>query len=420
MRRLTTLAAAAVLACLGWSSPLLAKGPFGSISFGNWRGGAFTNDKSGAFSHCSASAKYKSGVTLLVIQTANGPWMFGFAKPEWQLTLGETFPLEITLDGQAQYHLFGTVISPQLFSAVVPAPAVQQLARSNLLVAVAHGQTYQFSYAFMGRLMTMIHNCMIKVKAEGIASAGDFSLAGPNPPATQGAAPGAAGAPGPAQPGKIVDMSGTGFVVSPNGYVITNNHVVSNCVGDIHGNLASGPVMTLRLASSDHLNDLALLQAPGSFPDPAVIRSTPVHSGEGVIAVGYPYHGLLTSDLTVTTGTISSLSGILNDTRYLQVSAPIQPGNSGGPLLDTSGAIVGVAAAKFNALKFAQLSGGNIPENVNFGIKTGALRDFLDNSAVPYKTSEPSAVELKTEEVATKARAFTMLISCKARETAQK
>jgi S1-C subfamily serine protease len=64
------------------------------------------------------------------------------------------------------------------------------------------------------------------------------------------------------------------------------------------------------------------------------------------IAIGYPFHGLLSSDLTVTTGIISSLSGIVNDTRYLQISAAVQPGNSGGPLLDTSGNVVGVVAAK--------------------------------------------------------------------------
>jgi S1-C subfamily serine protease len=220
------------------------------------------------------------------------------------------------------------------------------------------------------------------------------------------------------QPAKTVDVSGTGFAVTASGYVVTNNHVIANCVGDVHGNLASGAVMTLRVASTDQINDLALLQAPTRFPEPATIRSTAVHPGEAVIAVGYPYHGLLTSDLTVTTGTVSSLSGVLNDSRYLQISAPIQPGNSGGPLLDKAGAVVGVAAAKLNALQIAKVSGGPIPENINFGIKTGLLRDFLDNSAVPYQTAAPGA-ELKTEEVAAKARAYTLLVSCTAKQTAQ-
>jgi S1-C subfamily serine protease len=139
------------------------------------------------------------------------------------------------------------------------------------------------------------------------------------------------------------------------------------------------------------MNDLALLQAPSSFKEVATIRSAAVRSGVSIIAIGFPFHGLLTSDFTVTTGIVSSLSGLLNDTRFLQISAPIQPGNSGGPLLDTSGHVVGVVAEKLNSLRFANVT-GNLPENISFAIKTGALRDFLDNSAVPYSTAESSKV----------------------------
>ena len=141
-----------------------------------------------------------------------------------------------------------------------------------------------------------------------------------------------------------------------------------------------------------------------------------MHSGDSVIAIGFPFHGLLTSDFTVTTGIISSLAGIFNDTRFLQISAPIQPGNSGGPLLDTGGTIVGVVAEKLNALKVARAT-GEIPENINFAIKTGALRDFLDNSVVPYRTSEPAG-DKKTADIASAARAYTMLITCMARDVA--
>ena len=150
--------------------------------------------------------------------------------------------------------------------------------------------------------------------------------------------------------------------------------------------------------------------AVGRQHEPA--GSVAIRSGDAVIAIGYPFHGLLTSDFTVTTGIVSSLSGILNDTRRLQISAPVQSGNSGGPLLDTSGNVIGVVTSKLNGLKFAKLT-GDLPENMNFAIKTGALRDFLDNSVVPYKVAEPTA-ELKTTDVASKARGYTMLISCTA------
>jgi S1-C subfamily serine protease len=102
----------------------------------------------------------------------------------------------------------------------------------------------------------------------------------------------------------------------------------------------------------------------------------------------------------------------LNDSRFLQISAEVHPGNSGGPLLDTSGNLVGVVSEKLNALRFAKLT-GDIPQNINFAIKTGAVRDFLDNSAVPYVTAE-SRAELKNSEVAEHARDYTMLIGCTA------
>jgi hypothetical protein len=81
-------------------------------------------------------------------------------------------------------------------------------------------------------------------------------------------------------------------------------------------------------------------------------------------------------------------------------------------LHDSSGNIVGVVTAKLNALRIAKAT-GDIPENNNFAIKTGALRDFLDNSAVPYQTSEPAG-ETKTADIASAARTYTMLISCSA------
>ena len=201
--------------------------------------------------------------------------------------------------------------------------------------------------------------------------------------------------------------------MSTNGHLVTNAHVVQGCVGDIQGNPSGEAPAKLRLVSSDETNDLALLQATGSFKDIAKIRDKAIQSGDSVVAIGYPFHGLLTSDFTVTTGIVSSLSGILNDTRFLQISAAIQPGNSGGPLLASSGDVVGVVAAKLNAIKFVRAT-GNIPENINFAIKTGALRDFLDNSVVPYQISDAKD-ELKTADIARNARAFTFLISCKAK-----
>jgi S1-C subfamily serine protease len=232
----------------------------------------------------------------------------------------------------------------------------------------------------------------------------------PQPPSNVGSEP-------PAAPPstQTVNITGTGFVISNGGHIVTNNHVIKDCVGEIRGNFVGESSAPLRIVSADETNDLALLQTQGKFTQVAVIRGNGVHSGDSVVAIGFPFHGLLTSDLTVTTGIINSLSGILNDSRFMQISAPVQPGNSGGPLLDTSGHIVGVVAEKLNALKIAKAT-GSIPENINFAIKIGALRDFLDNNVVSYGTAD-STSELKTSEIASAARAYTVLISCLAKQS---
>jgi S1-C subfamily serine protease len=213
---------------------------------------------------------------------------------------------------------------------------------------------------------------------------------------------------------QLVNVTGTGFIISNAGHIVTNNHVVKDCVGTIGGNFVGEAAAPLRIVSADESNDLALLQMHGSFTQTAVLRSNGVHSGDSVVAIGFPFHGLLTSDLTVTTGVVNSLSGILNDSRFMQISAPVQPRNSGGPLLDMSGHIVGVVAEKLDALKVAKAT-GSIPENINFAIKAGALRDFLDNNVVSYRTAD-STSELKASEIASAARAYTVLISCLAKQ----
>jgi S1-C subfamily serine protease len=293
---------------------------------------------------------------------------------------------------------------------------IAQFRKAKVMTVFAQGQLFQFSLTQTAQLLPSLANCVATVKKNGVANAGEFAVAAPKPTVATpvvATAP-AQSSPPPPKPAKTVDKTGTGFVISNNGHVVTNQHVVEGCVGDIQGNLSGEAQIKLRLVSADETNDLALLQAPSPFREVATIRDKPIHPGDSVVAIGYPFHGLLTSDFTVTTGIVSSLSGILNDTRYLQISAAVQPGNSGGPLLDSGGEVVGMVAAKLNALKFAKAT-GDIPENINFAIKTGALRDFLDNSVVTYQTAD-SKNELKTSDIARNARAFTLLIACTATE----
>jgi S1-C subfamily serine protease len=405
---------AAALLQLGLSGLAQAAGPFGSVNIGNWIGGAFSNDETGAFSHCAATAPYANGVILVVSQNAAGIWSLAFANPNYHFNKGENAAIDVTFDGQEQARLFATAYQSNMLTAVMPVNVVRTLQKSSLMVATAGRAVLNFDLTSAGPVIAALANCVTKVKAAGLDKAGDFTKGAAKPAATADKQ----GAPPAGKSGKGAKSGfGTGFVVSASGHIVTNNHVIDGC-SELKGNLTGEAAMVLRVVSADANNDLALLQAPSTatFKEFARIRDRSFHSGDSVVAIGFPYHGLLTSDFTVTTGIVSSLSGMLNDTRFLQISAPVQPGNSGGPLFDNSGQIVGVVTGKLPGLRIAAAT-GNIPENINFAIKTGALRDFLDNSVVPYQTAEPKG-ELKTPEIAGNARAYTLLISCKGTEEA--
>jgi S1-C subfamily serine protease len=414
MSKYASFLAAAIASTLVSVASAFAGGPYGTIHVGNWQGGAFTDEQTGQFSHCVASASYVSGVFLSLGENSQRVWLIGFSNPAWNLSRGTTFPIDLTLDGQTQFHIFGTAVAEKLISATLPVPAVNAFRKARFMVATGSQQTVQFNLNFTDKLADAIVNCVERMKANGVAGAGDFSITSPRPPISTAAVTSPEKSP-PSSPERLIDVSGTGFVVSDSGYVVTNNHVISECASDVHGNRVGESPAALRVVSTDETNDLALLQATGSFKDTVSIRGTAIHSGDAVIVIGFPFHGLLTSDFTVTTGIVSSLAGLLNDTRFLQISAPVQPGNSGGPLLDTSGALVGVVSEKLNAIKVAKAT-GSFPENINFAIKTGALRDFLDNSVVNYRTLS-AASDLKTADIASAARSYTMLITCQAHDT---
>jgi TPR repeat protein len=235
---------------------------------------------------------------------------------------------------------------------------------------------------------------------------------GPGGPQTAGA-PAAARPPGAASGGAASSgarMAGTGFVVSQSGAVLTNNHVVTQCreIRARHGTTALG---VLSLVAADTQNDLALLKLPSHFTDAAVFRDERgVRQGDTAIAYGFPLAGGLSSGGALTTGTISALAGLANDSRILQISTPVQPGNSGGPLLDAGGNVLGVVTAQLNALKVAAAT-GTLPQNVNFAIKASVARNFLDANAIDYRTS-PATKELSVADVGDRAKKFTLFIEC--------
>ena len=212
-----------------------------------------------------------------------------------------------------------------------------------------------------------------------------------------------------ATPSRGPKTSGSGFVVSREGYIVTNHHVIEGC-SQIDGTI-QGQRETLTLVQTDPRNDLALLKmkttpsATGTFRDGAKLRA-----GDSVVAVGYPLHGLLSSEANVTAGTISSLTGIGGDSSIVQITAPIQPGNSGGPLLDMNGNVIGIVVAQLNALKVGKMT-GSLPQNVNFAVNSTTVRAFLDSMSVDYQSSK-ATWHLESADVADIGKTFTWLVEC--------
>ncbi len=117
------------------------------------------------------------------------------------------------------------------------------------------------------------------------------------------------------------------------------------------------------------------------------------------------------SGAKVTTGNVAALAEPGDDRRLIQITAPVQPGNSGGPVLDMAGNAVGGAVSKLDAVKMTRAT-GDIPQIVKFAVSAGAARAFLDSESVAYATA-PSKDRRAPEEVAAVAKAFTVLIECR-------
>lgn len=230
------------------------------------------------------------------------------------------------------------------------------------------------------------------------------------PPATTEAPPPAAPAPTPPQPRRKLRLaaSGSGFIVGNQAHALTNEHVVDECV-QVTIRIDDRDIGAI-VAARDRRNDLALLSLPaGKYPVVVFRGNDGLYPGDSVVAIGYPLSDILASEGNVSIGIVNALAGLGNDVSLLQISTPIQPGNSGGPLFDMSGHVVGVIVAGLGK-KFFE-SDGTLAQNVNFAIKSSLAMSFLEASGVKYQTQD-SASELRPADVARKGRPATVPIMC--------
>jgi len=202
--------------------------------------------------------------------------------------------------------------------------------------------------------------------------------------------------------------SGTGFFISADGFLVTNEHVVSDAAQVRL--VTSAGFVSAKVVKVDAANDLALLKAEGKFTPLTVASSRPVKLGGTVATVGFPNIGLQGFAPKLAKGEIASLSGARDDPRYFQISVPVQPGNSGGALVDERGDVVGVVSAKLNTAT-ALAATGALPENVNYAIKSSFLLSFLESvPEVSAKLKEPNTKEQKFEDVVKAAEQAAVLV----------
>jgi serine protease Do len=170
--------------------------------------------------------------------------------------------------------------------------------------------------------------------------------------------------------------SGTGFYLGAR-TIVTAEHVIAGCA-----RLSLPDGSALAVAAADRALDVAVLTAPR--PSPVWLTLAPpqgLRLGQRIHALGYPYYSIAGTALHLTSGNVSALAGIGDDTRFFSFSAPVQPGNSGGPLMDQSGRVLGVVVARLSEEFIAETT-GTLPQNVNYAISNLELFAFLRRSGI--------------------------------------
>lgn len=248
----------------------------------------------------------------------------------------------------------------------------------------------------------------VRAKLEKVVAERDAMAAAPPPGATTAAPPeGPVALQGKRAIGAV--SSGTGFYISQD-TIITNFHVVDGCV-EMHIHKNGAEQGSARVTAVSQSDDLAALRA--DLPSKAFLKlrvGAPIKPAEAVLVFGYPLAGALSSTGNTTLGNVTALTGLKDDSRYIQISASVQPGNSGGPAVDESGRLMGVVVSKLNAMAVAAIT-GDIPQNVNFAIKVSTLANFLEAHNIVYE-GDSNSHELSNTQRAERTEASSTQLEC--------
>ena len=174
---------------------------------------------------------------------------------------------------------------------------------------------------------------------------------------------------------QTLESAGTGFFITKNGYLLTNYHVISQA-SKVSVATPKG-LLSAKLIAVDEIHDMAVLKVEGRFDPLPLTYSRSITLGHPVFTIGYPNTQVQGVQQKYTKGTISSLGGIKDDSRQFQISVPIQPGNSGGPLVDQQGNVVGVVVGRLRDIRVLKQS-GSLPQNVGYAVKSSFALAFLE------------------------------------------
>jgi S1-C subfamily serine protease len=186
------------------------------------------------------------------------------------------------------------------------------------------------------------------------------------------------------EPKKPVASFGTGFLIRPDGMLATAYHVIEGATR-IEVKCPGTAATTAMAESNAPSNDLAVLRIVSSnLPYLPLAKPRSIRPGDRVFTVGFPVASVLGADAKFSDGSVAGLSGPGGEASLVQITVPIQPGNSGGPLLNEAGEVVGVVTSSAAIRPFLAMT-GTLPQNVNWAVKSEYLRPLIDEP-VPLTT----------------------------------
>ena len=451
-----------------------------SARYGNWQLTAYVDDTTNSFNSCSITTGFASGATLVISRTVSGLTTLGVAHPNFNLTPRAPVSGSLKIDDRYFTSFTGRALDATMYAMAFEAgdPIFEHLRRGRQLTAsVSALGELPFDLTDTARALDMVRDCVERHRAQvrvdpraalwltlnpwfnapehrnetaiasGISAqlvrdgigldhpahfaelhkrliAAGVTIAKPLPgetaPATAQAAAPVEQTPPPAAAAEPQYRwaGGTGFVVSANGHILTNYHVLDGCVAPVIVQAPNGMRYEAAALAGDSVNDIALVQSDFRSTVVAVMRDSGLRTGEPITVAGFPLQGMLATDLIVTNGIVNAMGGMGDDTRFVQISAPVQPGNSGGPLLDERGNVAGIVSAGVDDLAVAKQTGA-IPQNINFAIKSSLVRDFLEKNRVGARFAQTGPV-LSTVQIADRAREFTVQLACRVPVEAEK